>query len=337
MGAMAEQVLFITSTRIGDAALSTGVLSHLVETRRAARFTVACGPLAAPLFRAAPRLERVIAMPKQAYGGHWLRLWRETVGTRWSQVVDLRGSRTSWFLRAGARSIAGRQDLARHKVEDAAAVLGISPAPNMRLWFDEEARAAAAAAVAPNTAFLALAPFAAAPFKEWPAERFAALAARLTGPHGALAGAQTVILGGPGDGPAAHAIADAIPSAAPDTRPRVIAGADSVDVLSAAALLARTRLFVGNCSGLLHLASASGAPTVGLYGPTSEHVYGPRGPRGLAIRAGADVDARARATLRHADASLMTALSVEPVAAACTAFVERVWGSASEASAAGVG
>jgi len=55
-----ERVLFITSTRIGDAIINSGVLAHLIETRPEARFTIACGPLAASLFREVPRLERII-------------------------------------------------------------------------------------------------------------------------------------------------------------------------------------------------------------------------------------------------------------------------------------
>ncbi len=44
-----ENILFVTSTRVGDAILSTGLLAHLMETRPGARFTIACGPAAAPL------------------------------------------------------------------------------------------------------------------------------------------------------------------------------------------------------------------------------------------------------------------------------------------------
>src|SRR5450432_2922295 len=52
----AMRVLFITATRIGDAVLSTGVLSDLVARHPDARFTIAAGPAAAPLFEAMPRL-----------------------------------------------------------------------------------------------------------------------------------------------------------------------------------------------------------------------------------------------------------------------------------------
>ena len=45
----------------------------------------------------------------------------------------------------------------------------------------------------------------------------------------------------------------------------------------AAACLARCRLFVGNDSGLMHLAAAAGAATLGLFGPTPASEYAPSG------------------------------------------------------------
>ena len=57
-------ILFVSATRIGDAVLSTGLLSYLVERYPDARFTIAAGPVAAPLFEAVPRLERIIVIDK---------------------------------------------------------------------------------------------------------------------------------------------------------------------------------------------------------------------------------------------------------------------------------
>src|SRR5690348_9739575 len=94
-------ILFVTATRIGDAVLSTGLLSHLVETRSAARFTIAAGPVAAPLFAGVPGLERVIVVEKRAASLHWVQLWARVAARRWDLVVDLRGSALAWLLRAG--------------------------------------------------------------------------------------------------------------------------------------------------------------------------------------------------------------------------------------------
>jgi ADP-heptose:LPS heptosyltransferase len=53
----------------------------------------------------------------------------------------------------------------------------------------------------------------------------------------------------------------------------------------AAACLARCAFFVGNDSGLMHLAAAAGAPTLGLFGPTPASEYAPRGRRAAAVLA----------------------------------------------------
>ncbi len=57
-----------------------------------------------------------------------------------------------------------------------------------------------------------------------------------------------------------------------------------VDLLTAYACLKRARLFVGNDSGLMHLAAAAGAPTLGLFGPSDERLYAPWGPRARVLR-----------------------------------------------------
>jgi ADP-heptose:LPS heptosyltransferase len=64
----------------------------------------------------------------------------------------------------------------------------------------------------------------------------------------------------------------------------VIDVAGEVDLLTAYAMLKRARLFIGNDSGLMHMAAAAGAPTLGLFGPSNEAVYGPWGAHTRAIR-----------------------------------------------------
>jgi len=57
--------------------------------------------------------------------------------------------------------------------------------------------------------------------------------------------------------------------------PTVAAG---LPLRTVAGLLARCRVYIGNDSGMSHLAAAVGAPTVAIFGPTDPRVWGPRGP-----------------------------------------------------------
>jgi ADP-heptose:LPS heptosyltransferase len=58
-----------------------------------------------------------------------------------------------------------------------------------------------------------------------------------------------------------------------------------LDLPEVAAVLARAAMFIGNDSGLMHLAAAAGAPTLGLFGPTPSDEYGPAGPKARAVLA----------------------------------------------------
>ena len=50
------------------------------------------------------------------------------------------------------------------------------------------------------------------------------------------------------------------------------------DLYELACWLARARLYVGNDSGITHLAAAAGTPVLALFGPTDPAVWAPRGP-----------------------------------------------------------
>jgi ADP-heptose:LPS heptosyltransferase len=87
-----------------------------------------------------------------------------------------------------------------------------------------------------------------------------------------------MIVGGPDDRQAALALRTAVP------RERLIDLAGRESLLVSYAALQRARLFIGNDSGLMHLAAAAGAPTLGLFGPSDERLYAPWGPKARTLR-----------------------------------------------------
>jgi ADP-heptose:LPS heptosyltransferase len=99
--------------------------------------------------------------------------------------------------------------------------------------------------------FAVIHPFSGSPRKNWPLERFREL--------GPWLGRRMPVewCAGPGE---------------------PLEGARRFDDLSALACwLAQARLFVGNDSGIAHLAAAVGVPVVVLFGPTDPSVWAPRG------------------------------------------------------------
>ncbi|MDA1169344.1 MAG: glycosyltransferase family 9 protein, partial [bacterium] len=59
----------------------------------------------------------------------------------------------------------------------------------------------------------------------------------------------------------------------------------SASLLTTAAIMKKCSFFLANDSGLMHIAAAVGIPTLGLFGPTSEVLTGPRGNKSTVLRA----------------------------------------------------
>jgi len=272
-------ILFITATRIGDAVLSTGLLSYLRDRYPQARFTVACGPAPAPLFATLPGVVRVIPMVKRRRAGHWLDLWRQTVTTPWSLVVDLRGSAMGWLVPALRRKVIRSDWRPQHRLVHLARLFGLEHSPPLpRLYGGPEAEARARQLIPEGVPVLAVGPSANWGGKQWPAQRFAAAAQRLTAPDGPLANALVAVFGAHNERAPVEAFTATFP---PE---RLIDLAGSIDLPTAYACLERCVFYLGNDSGLMHMAAASGIPTLGLFGPSSEILYGPMGRWCRALR-----------------------------------------------------
>jgi heptosyltransferase-3 len=271
-------ILFVTATRIGDAVLSTGLLSYLVDRFPGARLTIAAGPIAAPLFEAVPALERLIIVQKRRWALHWLPLYAAVGARRWDMVIDLRGSGLAWLLRSGERKVVAKGNEHEHRVRQLGRLFGLEPPPSPRLWTAAGHDRKAADLLPSGTPVLAIGPAANWRGKQWRAERFAELARRLTGVGGVLPNARVAVLA------AEHERGQAGPLIEATPRHRLVDLVGRVDLLTAAAVLRRCALFIGNDTGLMHIAAAVGTPTLGLFGPSPIEKYAPWGSCTAVVR-----------------------------------------------------
>jgi len=150
--------------------------------------------------------------------------------------------------------------------------IGVRPAesaPAVLHPSDDDQRRAAAVAEDLPAGFLAVHPGSGSPAKNWPATRFAAIVR-------SFGGGRWLLVRGPADD-AATAPLEMLPGArlARELPLRVLA-----------ALLARAGAYVGNDSGVTHLAAAAGAPTIALFGATDPRLWAPVGPRVEVIHGG---------------------------------------------------
>ena len=109
--------------------------------------------------------------------------------------------------------------------------------------------------------------------KRWPPKRFATLGRYLATRHGA----RILVFGGPEESELKDRVATGIGSAA-----------SVVDepITTTTAIIGGLDAFVSNDSGLMHIAAATGTPTVGIFGPTDHRRTAPLGRRVAIVRAG---------------------------------------------------
>jgi heptosyltransferase-1 len=293
----APRILIVRLSALGDVVMASGLIAALRSVHPQAHLAWLVEPAAAPLLRGHPQLDQLIVWPR----AQWLRWWRER---RWGELrrawsalraelrvahfdlaLDAQGLLKSglWCRLSGAPrriSLLGREGsawlaterlapprpeptpmgweyraLARHLGASEAA---FRPAVALTEAAREGARAALARAGV-GARYAVLAPFTTRPQKHWFDERWAALAADL-----AQQGLVPVMLGGPDDAAAAHRIAA--------LAPRLVDLAGALRLDESAAVIAGAQLLVGVDTGLTHIGSACGVPTLALFGSTRPYL-----------------------------------------------------------------
>jgi len=239
--------------------------------------------------------------------GEIFSLRRELRGERFDVCVDMQGSIRSAVIgrMAGATRFAGlaapREAPARwlyqqrvqvgasHVIEQGCELLGAAVGEVLRpaavsLPVDEFAEASCSALLARTLPgqerFVLLAPTAGWGAKQWPAERYGAVAAELgQAGYRVLVNASSMGYLPLAGAPIEDSTADAVVKASGGN-----ASALPCNVSQMIALVRRASLVIAGDTGPLHLAAALGRPVVGLYGPTDPARNGPYGTRSRVLR-----------------------------------------------------
>ncbi len=295
----AKKILVMRYRFIGDTVLTIPFLRNLRRAEPDAFIAWMVAPGSSDVVRGIPYVDRMITwdpvtIHADSRGAHRtlsskLTFIRELRAQRFDKVYVLKRSLSSaviaWLTGAPKRigfdtecrgflltaKVPYRHD--RHEVENFLDVLradGVKIEDDrLEIWTtpEEERKAASVlqeAGIGASERVAAVHPFSAVQQRSWPMENFAALAERLR----KEAGFRPIVLGGPGD-------------VGPFRPMRHMFGEGTADLVGKCtlretmALLKRCALFVGNDSGIMHLAAAAGTPLVALFGPQSPVKFGP--------------------------------------------------------------
>lgn len=156
----------------------------------------------------------------------------------------------------------------------------ISQDTRKHLVFTPAAQAAIDSLLIPHTSHIqkpflvGMSPAAGNKIKQWPAERFAALAAHIQKKYNAT----IVVIGGPKDALEVDVMMRALPPGVD-----VLNALGKVSLEELKALVARLDLFIGVDTGPIYVAEAFNVPTVDITGPVDEREQPPTGERHVVV------------------------------------------------------
>ncbi len=294
-----KRILIIQTKFTGDTIWSLPFVENIRQNLPDAIITIAVKKGNEPVFSANPAVNRVIGLPynqiKRGITGVlcFMGFIKQLRATRPDCVIDLtdgdRGAIMSFFSGAPLRFCFSDQKQQRHLLYSHI----FRPVANrhMALYFDDflaalgltiythdirlkiSADACNSMACKTDNLFLRgtrkkilIHPGSRVPLHQWGAARYARLLDLLTPCY------DVFIAGGPGE----QILVDEVLRHAA-TSPAMASTTLNLDEFSA--LCGCADIFVGNDSGPIHVAAASGTFVIGLYGPTSDPYSGPRTPR----------------------------------------------------------
>jgi len=271
-------ILLITLSNIGDVVLATPVIELLGQRFPGLRIDLAGDARSLSLLAGTPGLVRCFSKDKaRVHRGVW-HLLRDLRGERYDLAVDLRSPLIGHLTRARqALCVPWRgRPAGRHAAEDHVAVLRpllgevVPPPVRLHVPAGEADWAAERLADLPRPR-VAIAPGANWAPKMWPSGAYATLMQELAPVVGSW-----VILGSAADREAAGPLLGLRDLA-------IVDAVGETGLLQAAALLQHCDAFVGNDSGLGHMAAAVGLPTLTVFGPGQPERYRPWSPQARVI------------------------------------------------------
>ena len=292
-------ILLVRLRLIGDVVFTTPAIRAIRRHFPHARISYIVEPEAAAIVRGNPHLDDVIVASGPQAPGRLradLRLARRLRAERYDLAIDFHGgprsSLLTWLSGAPQRigfEVTGRSWMyttrvprpralrPRHSVEtqwDLLLPLGIAP-PNPETDPTEMAADPAAAAtvdrrlaeagVPKGAPVIVIHVSAGNPFRRWPPDSFVDLIWRLVSGDSRR---RIVLTSGPSDAGAAATIAGLARQRLGDAQRAMVLPIGEFDLAELRALASRAALYIGGDSGPLHVAGTTGAPVVGLYGPT---------------------------------------------------------------------
>ena len=274
-----KKVLIISSNRLGDCILSTGLNYFFKNESKDYKIFFVCGPVPGEILKYCKNVDKLIILKKKKFSLHWIDLWKKVFFNYWDFVIDLRGSIISFLLVAKNRKIF-KSKMNVHKVEEISSLLSkknLCPNINFNHKISlKKEYLKKISVLAKRKKIIVIAPSSNWIGKTWPINNFSKLISKLN-ENKIFSQSIFVILGPKNEKKIINNLLNK----------RSLPILDLVGKVSLAEIfliMKNSKLFIGNDSGLMHLSALANIPTIGLFGPSDSKKYHPWGSKTLAIK-----------------------------------------------------
>lgn len=283
-----KKILVFSFSFIGDAVLSTAVISPLRAHFPKVHITFLVGPSAFDLLANDPQLDATLVYDNR--GEHVglkgrINLIKSLRSEKFDLVVNLRDSFTARCIGAEHWGLV-RGERERHAVTRYLEVLGkqgvdtTDAQPHLQLTETEQATAhnfLAEARVTSERSLIGIHPGGNWIYKLWSAEKYAQLATALSKEKNTA----ILLFAGPNERKLQTQVADMM-----DAPPILVETENLRDV---ATLIAACDVYIGNDTGPMHIAAAVRTPVITLFGSTNHIRSGPYGEKHTVVQSGMEL------------------------------------------------
>ena len=275
-----RNILIISSNRLGDAILSSGLNEYFAKGTNS-KLTFVCGPIPSEIFKYCQNIDVLITLNKKKFSFHWFILWSKLIFTKWEYIIDLRGTGISFFLfsKNKYRYIKKKNNIKEHKVtEITKPISGKTLQPHIKLSSNKNLKSNKLQEILElkkKYKLMMIAPSASWIGKIWPSERYLDLVNGLV-KYSYFKKSLFIFVGPSNERYLVDNIFDL-------KRPYIFDLFGNSSLIEIFYIMKHCKLFIGNDSGLMHLAALAQIKTIGLFGPSNKFKYGPWGEGNICI------------------------------------------------------
>ncbi len=303
------KILFICSNLIGDTILSSGVIKHFVDQHKDAKLSFVVGPTAAPLLKNYSNIDNVIIFKKRKFNLHWIEIFRKTINTNWDIIIDFRSSILPYFLTNKKKYIFKKQK-GFHHIDQLNSSFGFE-CSKLFIPTSLEEEKKADLSLDKSYKYIVIFPGGNWIPKLWPVENYNLVMKSLLMKNDKI---KFILVG------SSNEKVKFYNKLTKDIDNDLIIDLFGCSLTLTSAFMKNSNFFIGNDSGLMHLAISSQLRVIALFGPTDDNVYGPYGRDNIIIRTSESLDYFKSININR-DKSYMNSIEPEIVVKKCENFL----------------